>query len=30
MSQFRKSNLTCINRSPVYSEHKTWPQWDSV
>ena len=23
-------NLTCINRAPVYSEHKIWSQGDSV
>jgi len=23
-------NLTCINQTPVYSEHKSWSQGNSV
>jgi hypothetical protein len=23
-------NLTCVNRTPVYSEHNSWSQWGSV
>ena len=32
MSQFRKIfvNLTCINQTPVYSEHNSWSQGGSV